>query len=75
MTGPDILDQRHADALFEAGCDDATFGEQDGVYFGDFHRDAATFGDAVGSAIRQVEAAVPGLQVVRVERVETPVVA
>lgn len=54
------------DGLFEAGCDDATFGVVDGVGYGDFIRGGDSFGAAVRSAIEQVEG-VPGLQVLRVE--------
>jgi hypothetical protein len=57
----------HLDALFSADCDDATFGERDGVYYADFDREAPSLADAVGSAIRDVEKAVPGLMVIRVE--------
>jgi len=54
------------DALFEAGCDDATFGTVDHVGYGDFVREAASLGEAVCSAIEQVETA-RGLRVLRVE--------
>ncbi|HEX9731992.1 MAG TPA: hypothetical protein VGG06_08380 [Thermoanaerobaculia bacterium] len=54
------------DALFAAGCDDATIGTVDGVGYADFVREAPSFGEAVGTAIKQVES-VPGLQVRRVE--------
>lgn len=54
------------DALFEAGCDDATIGTVDGVGYADFVREARSFGEAVGSAIKQVES-ISGLQVQRVE--------
>ena len=54
------------DGLFEAGCDDATFGTVDNVGYGDFVREAPTLGEAVRSAIEQVES-VPGLEVLRVE--------
>ena len=53
------------DRLFEAGCDDATFGGRDGYVYGDFDRDAPTFAEAVSSAIEQVEST--GLRVMRVE--------
>ena len=43
------------DALFEVGCDDATFGTVDHVGYGDFVREAPSLGEAVGSAIEQVE--------------------
>jgi predicted DNA-binding transcriptional regulator AlpA len=54
------------DELFEAGCDDATFGSVDGVNYADFDREAETFGRAIRSALADVES-VPGLVVRRVE--------
>ena len=54
------------DALFDAGCDDATFGTVDHVGYADFIREASSFGKALRSAIRQVES-VPGLRVTRIE--------
>lgn len=57
----------HLDALFEAGCDDAVFGERNGVYFAEFDREGENFPESVGTAIQQVEAAVSALSVVRVE--------
>lgn len=56
----------HIDELFEAGCDDATFGVSNGVPFGDFDREAPTFAEAVRSAI----AAVAGVEELRVVRLE-----
>ena len=61
-----LEDDGTLDALFEAGSDDATFGQVEGVGYADFIREARTFGGAVRSAIEQVES-VPGLRVVRVE--------
>ena len=58
--------ERHLDALFEAGCDDATFGAIDALRYADFDRVARTPADAVASAIRAVES-VPTLRVLRVE--------
>ncbi len=55
------------DALFEAGCDDATFGQVDGVGYANFIREAPSFAEAVCSAIEQVES-VAGLRVVQVSR-------
>lgn len=60
------LDEGKIDALFEAGCDDATFGSVDGVCFGDFDREAETLQEAIASALAAVER-VPGLTVARVE--------
>jgi predicted DNA-binding transcriptional regulator AlpA len=65
LTG-DLEDDAILDALFEAGCDDATFGRIDGVGYADFIRQAPSFGDAVRSAIEAVESA-PGVRVLRVE--------
>ena len=59
-----------ADRLYEAGCDDATFGTSNGVHFGTFHREADSLGDAIGSAVRDVERA--GLSVARIEIERTP---
>lgn len=62
----DIQAQETIEALFERGCDDATFGTVDGVGYGDFHRESPSSLDAVVSAVRAVES-VPGLRVLRVE--------
>jgi len=56
----------HLDDLFDAGCDDATFGYVDGVPYGEFHRTAANLVDAITSTISAVES-VPGLRVARIE--------
>ena len=48
------------------GCEDATFGSVDGVRYGDFHREAVGLGDALFSAVKEVES-VQGLTVLRVE--------
>lgn len=67
LEGVDLLTIEHLDALFEAGCDDATFGQRNSTYYADFDREAPSFAEAVGSAVTAVERAVPGLRVVRVE--------
>lgn len=54
------------DELFEAGLDDATLGEVDGVAYAEFDREAVSFGDAVMSAIADVHS-VPGVEVLHVE--------
>lgn len=66
VAGADVMSNQAIDALFEAGCDDATFGRDAGVQYGEFHREAPSLEDAVLSAIRDVEL-VSGLQVIRVE--------
>jgi hypothetical protein len=67
IRGTDVLADEHTDALFEAGCDDALFGERDGVQYADFDREGNTFAAAVGSAVADIETAVPGALVVRVQ--------
>lgn len=54
------------DALHDAGCDDATFGEVDGVHYGEFAREAPSLAEAVLSAISGVES-VGDLRALRVE--------
>jgi predicted DNA-binding transcriptional regulator AlpA len=67
LSSEDALTDAHLDSLFDQGCDDATFGEVDGVQFADLSRDAESVAAAIGSARRAVERAVPGLRVTRVE--------
>lgn len=67
LEGVDVVEPEHLDAWFEAGCDDATFGEVDGVGFADFARRAPSAPDAILSAIAQLESAVPSVRVIRVE--------
>lgn len=59
-------DSKILDALYEAGCDDATFGTVDGVGYGDFQRQGSSISEALRSAIEQVES-VPPLHVLRAE--------
>lgn len=68
MEGADILAPAAQEALFEAGCDDATFSASAGVQVGEFDRDGSSFAKAVASAIEAVESAVPGVRVVEVHR-------
>jgi hypothetical protein len=65
LAGVDDFTVELADRLYEAGCDDATFGTSNGVHFGRFSREAGSLGEAVGSAIGNVERA--GLAVARVD--------
>jgi hypothetical protein len=46
----------------------ATFGVSEGVQTAEFDREAIEFAEAVASAIRAVESAVPGARVVEVHR-------
>ncbi|MGH8905016.1 MAG: hypothetical protein ACRD0K_00475 [Egibacteraceae bacterium] len=67
VTGADLQTDAAQNALFEAGCDDATFGTSVGVQRAAFDREAPSFGEALSSAITAVETAVPGARAVRVE--------
>jgi hypothetical protein len=67
LEGTGVLQPENLDAWFDAGCDDATFGEIDGIGFADFTRAAPTAPAAILSAIQQVESGVPGVRVIRVE--------
>jgi hypothetical protein len=62
----DLADEDVVDALCEAGCDDATFGIEGGLGYGDFNREAPSFANAVTDAIWQVES-VGDLRVRRLE--------
>jgi hypothetical protein len=68
IEGADVMTDVAQDALFEAGCADATFGVTDGVQTAEFDREAVEFAEAVATAIRAVESAVPGARVVEVHR-------
>lgn len=55
------------EAVFAAGCDDATLGLRNGTIFLDFDRTSANFETAVLTAIHDVESAPIGLRVKRIE--------
>ncbi len=55
------------DALFEAGCDDATLSIQYGRLYIEFSRTARSFKDAILSAIQDVREADVGAEVLRVD--------
>jgi len=62
-----VLDDASIDALFEAGCGDATFGDADGVVTAMFSRESPTLTEAVMSAIAAVESVLGRGSVMRVE--------
>lgn len=67
LAGVELTDEQ-LDALFEAGCDDASFSiERDGTVLGLFDRAAESQEDAVLSAFADVQAAGVGARVLRVE--------
>jgi len=59
------LTEEIADELFAAGCQDGTPGTCNGVFSIDFHREASSLEEAIGSAIGDVKSA--GYEVDRVE--------
>jgi hypothetical protein len=66
LSGPAELTTELEDALFAAGCDDATLSVRGGRVYLDFTRSAASREDAVRSAVRDVRGA--GRDVLAVER-------
>ena len=70
IEGADVLSDVAQEALYGAGCNDATFGISDGVQTAEFDRDAPDFSQAVASAISQIESAVAGAKVIDVHREE-----
>jgi hypothetical protein len=67
LAGIDDLTGEVCDALYEAGCDDATLGMQDGRGYLTFTREAASLKDAVLSAIQDVRKAKIGAEVIRLD--------
>ena len=65
LAGVDEVSEAIADALYEAGCDDAGVGGCEGVVTVDFDRESESPGDAIGSAVKDVAKA--GFAVARVE--------
>lgn len=65
VSDPVELTESLADALYSAGCDDATPGMCEGVLTLDFHRHSDSLERAIQTAIANVRSA--GLQTARVE--------
>ncbi|MEK7862203.1 MAG: hypothetical protein AAB295_02955 [Chloroflexota bacterium] len=66
LAGLRELSDDQLNALFAAGCDDATFGAEGGALIVNFDRKAPSFAEAVNSARWQIEGTVPRLRVVRI---------
>lgn len=64
-SGQDIEDDGFLDALWAAGCDDATISLQKGALIAEFNREAISFSSAIASACQQLEMA--GATVTRIE--------
>jgi hypothetical protein len=67
VANADLQSPEAQDALYDAGCDDATFGVVDGVQYAEFDREAGSFGQALTSAMVALRDAVPDARVVHVE--------
>jgi hypothetical protein len=67
VEGTDLEDEAVLDALFEAGCDDATVGRIGATQYLDFDREAETLADAVIEATEAIESAIPGARVVHLD--------
>src|SRR5215212_6054507 len=66
IAGRAEIDQELEDALYEGGCDDALLSVSNGQILLDFDREGTSITDAILSAIKDVEAAALGIQVMRV---------
>ncbi len=65
--GIDELSPSVMDAMFKAGCDDATLSIQYGLLYVEFSRSAPSLKDAILTAIRDVQASKTSAQVLRVD--------
>lgn len=63
LDGVERFDDPTANALFEAGCDDALFGMMNGQAYLEFDRDADSPLEAITSAIEAVESCGRGIRV------------
>jgi hypothetical protein len=55
LAGVDVMTPEMAEALYEPGCDNSTPGSSGGMVMVVFGREAEKLGDAIGSAIKDVE--------------------
>jgi len=67
LSGVDAVDSQLEDALFEAGCDDATISTRFGCVYVTFARQATSMLEAVLSAINDIEGANTKAEVLRVD--------
>lgn len=68
IDGVPELDEKVMDALYEAGCDDATFSIQHGHLYAEFSREAESIEKAILTAINDVHKAQVGAAVLCVDR-------
>jgi hypothetical protein len=67
IEGANAISQELQDAIYEAGCDDATVSVRSGRLFITFSREAPTLREAIVSSIRAVRGCGQGLRVLRVD--------
>lgn len=65
VEGTDFMEDEVVNAVYEAGCDDATVGVSNGVPCADFSREASSLEEAALSAIAAIES-VGGIEVIRI---------
>ena len=70
LSGVPGINEEVADALYEAGCDDALLSLQRGAYILDFCRAAPSLKEAIISAIRDLQGNRLGIDVIRVNTCE-----
>lgn len=65
----DIFETETLNKLYDAGCDDATFGFCDGSYYAMFSREAHSYDEAVESAIKNIKSVLgANVKIVSVEK-------
>ena len=62
---PNLQDDALNDAVFEAGCDDASIARIDGIQYVDFDREAASLDHAILSAVADLKC-IDGVEVVKI---------
>lgn len=67
LTGVEDFSDQFADAMFEAGCDDALFGSRHQTIYADFSREADSLKEAILSAIADIRGAGVGAGVLSVD--------
>lgn len=65
VEGSDLQFDEFAEAVFEAGCDDALIGVSDGIQYIDVDREASSLEEAILSVVADIEQ-VEGVSVVRI---------
>lgn len=67
IEGVDLLTEENLDTLYDAGFDDALFGERDGIQFAQFDRLAPSGIEAIAAAISDIVTVFPKIQITKIE--------